>query len=76
MITTFTYIKMVGRRPHAHATLVDNLMNENEIAAEETSLLTSIFLLQDKFGLMQWLTRGLIRNEILCATCQENCTLN
>ena len=75
MITTFKYIKMAGRRPHAHATLVDNLMNENEIAAE-TSLLTSIFLLQDKFGLMQWLARRLIRNEILCALCQENCTLN
>ena len=77
-MTTFKYIKMVGKRPCAHTSItsVDNLMNKNEIATEETSLLTLIPLLQDNFGLMQYLTRRrFIRNEILCATCQENCTL-
>ena len=68
----FKYIKMAGGRP-----LVDNLINKNEIDTKETRLLTLIPLLQGKIGLMQWLARHqLIRNEILCATCQENCILN
>ena len=31
---------MAGRRPCARTTLAENLINENEIATEETSLVT------------------------------------